>query len=148
MGDEIKISEIEAIFNEDNSKSSTADDQRNHEVDLDKIKMTSNTDFERYNSPPKMVHMGKIKDGSENGQKFILVRNISQEGKAYCDVYLKAGVCFKTAEGSKSFMAGEINYQHGMMDAQKKHSVFVYDNGTYFGYDLKDYVPMNSEKKE
>ena len=82
MGDEIKISEIEAIFNEDNSKSSTADDQRNHEVDLDKIKMTSNTDFERYNSPPKMVHMGKIKDGSENGQKFILVRNISQEGKA------------------------------------------------------------------
>lgn len=148
MADEINISDIEAVFNEDMTVSSTSEDQRKHEVDLDKIKMTSNTDFERYDSPPKMVHIGKIKDGSINGQKFLLVRNISQKGKAYCDIYLKAGVVHKTKEGSKSVMAGEMNYDHKMMDSHKKHTVFVYDNGSYFGYDLQDYVPFDGENKK
>ena len=144
------IQEMEAIFNEDpanqGAKSTTAEDKHKHEVDLDKIKMNSSAEFTGWDSPPKMVHIGKIEDGSEHKQQFVMVRKTGQSGKVYCDIYLKAGTLFKCAKGSKAVMSGELSYEHKWKDKIKKHTVFVYDNQTYFGYDLKDFVPYKPDE--
>jgi hypothetical protein len=152
---EMTMQEMEAIFNEDQgvpanqgARSTTADDQHKHEVDLDKIKMSSSAEFTSWDSPPKMVHIGKIDDGSPHKQQFVMVRKTSQSGKVYCEVYLKAGTLFQCKQGSKAVMSGELNYEHGMIDKTKKNTVFVYDNQSYFGYDIQDYVPYNPDEKK
>lgn len=102
------------------------DDQQldNNNQQGDKIKGSSFDPFDT----DQLIATGKIDNGTEFGNKFVIIQHTSQKGKPYFRLYQSVGFVNKSKEESKTDWSGEI-----MIDTRKEEDIEK-DKCKMFGY--------------
>lgn len=110
-----------------------------------RINMTADSAFKDFRTPPTLVFRGKVKDGSTFGLPFFVINETNPDGKSHLGIYLKLGYGWKTS-GKKYIANGELRYEHDFMDKIKRHSWFLYDQGSFVNFSLAEPLEKDPNK--
>lgn len=115
----------EPFVQNDDQQLNNNNEEEQYMAELDKLQATSNAP----KANDTLVGIGKIKDGSAFGTRFVVVQHMSSKGNPYLMLYQQVGFVSKSKEESKTDWRGEIN-----VDTREQHMI-ERDKCVMFGYD-------------